>query len=564
MPDENKMPFVYEASPKAGAQNDPSKQPISKNVLSFLDVDLTNSTGGQDATIAGPMGEPTVKLDRDLFDEHVANTKKKIAQKKITRSQRAVSSVKGKLSRSKTMRGRLDRDEGLPEMREERDKALVKRQIKDETSFSNMRTKLANIEKRKADLQREFAEKEVALEDAALKASEESRQKLANISNKLSAIRAQNPSEEIFGGTWGVAAMLLGSLRQGLYGGKNEAVAILNRKVTEAAKYQLSQIQNMKELKKENRDALQAILDESENDKERLENTKSAILDEIKASSKQIVEQYKIDIDRPHLAELLDAVLDSKNKVIDDQVSDNQAVLGAEVELVKSEMEVSRLKEEADQLNSPIPSEEDIRQEYDRAYKGNDAVAKTVRKSLDVIRATSAIVDKYKSANLEEGVLDRFLTAGMKYVPSFLLNERASELRIADSLANLQLTSVLRAAGEGGKMSDKDKELVKHYASDPITFRPVMERRLNEIITGAESDLRMSITNAADRNVFTTRVAMRAVYENMPRAGQYRSQQTYSDELDKIRGYMSKLGYKRPTPTGAKMDPANVDIIFNP
>jgi hypothetical protein len=553
--------FVYEAGPQE--QKEGGVDIFGDRALTADDLAHVDIMGKEPAKfLAGPTGEETISFDRKLYEAESAAEKKRIANEKISGKKRLVGSVERELNKGSGMRMTLEKAASLPALRAKRVDALVHRQKSDETSLSNMRTDLSNIEERKAELQQEFSEKEVALEDAALKASEESRQKLANISNKLSAIRAQNPSEEIFGGTWGVAAMLLGSLRQGLYGGKNEAVSILNKKVEEAAKYQLSQVQNMKELKKENKDALQAILDESENDKERLENTKSAILDEIKVRSKQIVEQYKIDIDRPHLAQLFETVLDSKNKIIDNVVSDNQSVASARVALAVLQSEVFTLEAEAKHVNNPLPTEDELEKEYTRAYTGNDSVAKTIRKNLDVVRVTSNIIDQYKRVGIKDGYWNRIVLAASAKLPAMMLGKAASDFKIAKALANLQLTSVLRAAGEGGKMSDKDKDLVQDFASSASAHGPTMEARVNQIITEAESGLAMTITNAADRRVFKSRVAMSAVLENMPRAGQFSSQPTYRAELDKLRGFMTQLGYKKPLPTGANLKKADHEIIL--
>ena len=362
----------------------------------------------------------------------------------------------------------------------------------------------------------EFDDKKSKLDEKIADAQTRYNNRMNTITNEANRVRAQDPSVPIFKSTWGIAAMLIGSLRQGLFGGENNAENILNKKLTMAVRQQTMSLQSLKESGSKEASVLQTIRDSSDSQLEYLEGVKKALLDDIAKNITSITKQYNMDMKTSDEHELMMTIekigKESAQKVID--ADSDIAAARADLAREANNVEATATRQLAE---TKLPSAMETK---DAAAFGKQ-LETDARNLVDIFRTYGDLAKWINEISDDDGRgrADRIKAFFEGKFPLAFVTKKGAEARAAGARVALALFGKLKKA-QGAKVSDKDFEVVEAYFGGGKIEQADLELAFEHLA----HDVRMAATqfegllmNSIDpRDTPDPRVTKRSVIRTFP------------------------------------------------
>lgn len=317
-----------------------------------------------------------------------------------------------------------------------------------------------SLESQKSAAVRDFADKNQKYKAAKAAAEKKYNEKMTTITNEANRLRAQDPSVPIFKSSWGIAAMLIGSLRQGLFGGQNTVQSLLNKKVEMAAKQQMRSLKSLEQSGAREAAILQAIRDSSDSELEYYEGVKAALLQDIEKNLTAITKQYNIDIKPSSEFQLRNGLLDAEEEMKTKVIESNAEVGKAQAALVAAAKRGDAAEMKA-QSEAGLPSSEEKKQALGEAEDLSE-------KTKDIMRLASSyselmdLVSKHFGEGGKRGQEKRLANMVLGIAPSALWPKKFSDQQAVGARAALLLLEKIKKA-QGGRVSDADYKIAANY-----------------------------------------------------------------------------------------------------
>ena len=387
-------------------------------------------------------------------------------------------------------------------------------------------------------IKQQYSEAKLKLKKETAEARLEAETKFTNINNQINELRAKDPGQPIFSSSWGIAAALVGSIRQGMFGGANTAMSMLNKMVDQAAKQQMANIKNLQEQSTSAGKLVNGIIKGASSDQKLLSDLYKANLKDVDDSMKDLIKQYEIKLKQNEDLTLATAVSELVNKSINSDVSADSRIANGYHKLArvvneggKYEQEIRERQRSAGGALQPTKSE---------IIKGKEAY-KRMSTAMNSLKAYSGIVYSLKdifkehiaNGSIGTDTWDRFKAQGVNYLPTFLRSAKASKIKTLTAKINAAIFAEINKTQT--RISDADRKGYSGFYGDPADHPEMLADRITNLLKQTVEQARDVMLGAADVNIFPSEEGISQVLFALPNAEAYTSDPLLASTLSMLR-----------------------------
>jgi len=384
----------------------------------------------------------------------------------------------------------------------------------------------------------QYSEAKVRLKQAAAESRLEAETNFTNINNQINELRSEDPGQPIFGSSWGIAAALMGSLRQGLFGGDNNAMKMMNKMVEQAAKQQMANIKNLQGQGTSAGKLIDSIIKGASSDQKLLSDLYKANLKDVKDSMANLIQQYNIKINQNEDLTLSTAFQKITEKTVDADTKANSSYGSALIDLAAVKASAAELTQGAyAQMASDTAPLAPTKAEIGNGKTLKENVVGAVR-SLKmysgIIASFQDLIQKDENGNnIPRGTWERFKAQGSAYLPSFIRSVGGSEAMFLKAQMNAAIFAEIQKTQT--KISDADFKAFENYVPDGGASDEAFADRMERLTGDSVKLIRDSMTSAANIRIYPSNHGIVQVLSAMPAADIYRDDPVLAGTLDVLR-----------------------------
>lgn len=413
--------------------------------------------------------------------------------------------VLGSVYKAKGAREKLKQKHQLPQKKERLEAELQKEKLRKDALAEKLGSDLAAQQARKDQAMRNFASQNAQIEKAFQDAHAKASNRLNELNSKISAVQAKDPSRPIFGSSLGIAAAMIGALRQGLFGGQNNAYNLLKEKVERAAMAQMNSLKSLQVESGSAKRVLDGIVQQAESDKEALDATKQAIISDVKAQIGNIMKNYKLELDQNQAVELADAVYDLSANIVEQEASEQARLASTTITGARAVNELNKELRESRAATTDIPP---TKEEIKRATK----LQEDVESAAGSLQGLADTIDALKRMN--PSVFGRITATGLRFIPEFLRTASQTEMDMLKAQFNQILFEKLRETQQ--RISDQDRQAMRGWVGSIKGDPEAVAKRFEKLVGDTTNRINHYITQAADIRLYPSEAGKQAIIAALP------------------------------------------------
>jgi len=408
----------------------------------------------------------------------------------------------------------------------------------------NLQSGIGRLQAADRAIKQQYSEAKLALKKETADAQLEAETRFTDINNQINELRAKDPGQPIFSSSWGIAAALVGSIRQGMFGGDNTAMSMLNKMVEQAAKQQMASIKNLQEQSTSAGKLVNGIIKGASSDQKLLSDLYKANLKDVDDSMKDLIKQYEIKLKQDEDLTLTTAVQKSVDQLVKSdtaaRIAGGKSMIGLAQVVSSSEKLKHDIRMERSSTGGALaPTKHEVKMAVN--------AGKDIKTAFTALKAYSGVVyslkdvfaEHIRKGELDTSVWERFKVQGIHYLPKFLKSKAASKLTTLNAKINAAIYAEIHKTQ--AKISDADRIGYEGWENDGGDDPVALSERTQELIDITIGDIKNIMIRAADSQIFPSTAAIKEVLYALPDAGSYAVDPWMSITMSHIRDYAKAL-----------------------